>query len=126
MSAKVFLAEENRRYDLANAGDYGEIVYLTKRPVSPFNATEASRSYAQILREFEFNPEIDFICMTGNVTSMAILTATIAGTHEFFRMLMYDASKSRYVETAWRKICTDRNLRKDVEHGRDCATTQLR
>jgi hypothetical protein len=96
MPPRVFLAESSTRYDVSAAKPYGEIVHLLKRPMSPFNTTAIVEEFRAALEEHQFDPDVDYVCMTGSSLVVALLLATLSAEYERLHLLMFEATTSAY------------------------------
>ena len=96
---RVFLIEENHRYDLTSLSKFGTPVFLCKeRECSPFHPERTIEMIRQRLDEAEFHEEEDFICMTGQNLKIAFLLAVAANDFGVVRLLMFDAVAHAYKE----------------------------
>ena len=96
---RVFLIEENPRYDLTPLSAFGLVEYLCKeRECSPFQTVRSTELIRQRLEQAVFNSEIDFICMTGQNLKIAMLLAVAANDYGAVRLLMFDAASHTYKE----------------------------
>jgi len=96
MKPRVFLIERCQ-YDLAQAEEYGQVVYLTERRFNPFDANAELR-IADMLATLGFDPSVDLICLTGKVINVAILVGVATAKYGEIRLLMFDATSSAYRE----------------------------
>ena len=94
---RVFLAEQNARYDIEPAKVFGEIVYLTDS-VNPFNTQACALQLVEELEREHFNSDKDFICMTGQTITLAIFLAVLVQAFGTVRMLIFDARHGNYRE----------------------------
>lgn len=96
--SKVFVAQKSTRFDMKPAEAIGTVEYCTGEFSSPFNAEGMSQEILQTLTEKGFDPEVDFIALTGAVIPVALLTAVALATYPKVRLLMYDARSGSYTE----------------------------
>ena len=94
---RVFLAEQNARYDVEPAKVYGDIVYLTDS-VNPYNTQTCALQLVEELEREGFNPKKDFVCMTGQTITLAVLLAILVQAFGTVRMLIFDARHGTYRE----------------------------
>jgi len=94
---KVFLPQPNERFDVSGAKKFGEVVHLLDF-ANPFNTTSVAEKLVESLEENNFNPEKDYLCMTGSPLVLAILLAVAFEKYGTIRMLMFDAKESNYRE----------------------------
>jgi len=95
---RVIAAEPNNRYNFNTSETYGELVYLSNEPVNPFESIDTIRIFAIKLDEIKFNPDEDFICLTGKTITVAILFGVASVKYNKFKTLMFDARVSAYRE----------------------------
>jgi len=100
MSARVFMPAWTSKFDSGPAEKFGEIIYLMKGEsiVNPFNTERLISSFDASLDEHKFNPEVDFIALTGGHIFVSFLLATAAVSYDRLKLLLFDASNERYVE----------------------------
>lgn len=96
--ARVFLAERNTRYDVSQAEQYGTIEYLLSDSCNPFNTIGMVQRLEAALKEKEFDAKEDFLCMTGNALTVAILLSVILQHNPIVKLLLFDARLSLYRE----------------------------
>lgn len=92
---KIYLVEPNSRYDLAALEPYGKVVYISEQ-INPFNVEESLKIITDGLKNFD--PTEDYICMTGNLQTVAFMMMIIYNKFKTFRILMFDARTSNYRE----------------------------
>lgn len=96
---RVFLIEENPRYDLTTLVAFGRVIFLCKeRECSPFQTSRSTELIRQRLEDASFDNESDFICMTGQNLKIAMLLAVAANDYGSVRLLMFDAVSHSYKE----------------------------
>ena len=96
---RVFLPYRSSRFNITDAERFGEIIFLTKpREFSPFNTTLTVEALHAALEEAEFNPDEDFVCLTGEVLITAIFLAVASERYGRVKLLMFDAKVGRYAE----------------------------
>ena len=97
-----FLAEPNHRYDLTAAASFGDIQYLmVRKPLNPLNVQETMERLVYSLKDNKFDPANDYICLTGQSLTVALLLAVASQSYSTFKVLMYDARTSSYVERVY-------------------------
>lgn len=95
---KVVIAEPNNRYSFDASETYGDLVFLSNVSLNPFDSANIIGIFSRRLDEIEFDPEEDFICLTGKTITVAILFAVVAVKYNKFKTLMFDARVSAYRE----------------------------
>lgn len=104
-NARVFIAEPvSDRYDIRGAKEHGHIVYLYEpnfeagdsARVNAFDVTQNVRHFMKRLDELKYDPDQDFICMTGhNMVTAALLTAA-SMDYEEVRLLAFNSANKNY------------------------------
>jgi hypothetical protein len=92
----VFLANPNNRYDLSALEPYGDLEFITKDYLNPFNTEDCINSLRAGLERF--NPEKDYLCMTGNLQVIAFMLMIATQMYPTLRILMFDSVNSNYRE----------------------------
>lgn len=93
---RVVLAEPNERYDLSEAKQFGSIEYISPTPMDPFKFPETIAECWKSLAAMKFNPNEDFICMTGNAITVTCLVCAAREMFSNFKLLTFDARSSSY------------------------------
>lgn len=99
---RVFVFEETKQ-DVRRAATYGEIVYLfgaSRQRSALFECDAVSDEIVTALEEYGFNPALDFVCVTGHIVSIALLTAAVVSNWGRVKFLLYDAIQKTYHERA--------------------------
>lgn len=99
---RVIFAEPNKRYSVRAAERYGIRVCLSQE-VNPFDAQATISHFKSGLEGLFFDPDRDFVCLTGDVLSVALLLSTVLAVYGRCTTLMFDASGSQYKQ---RRIVT--------------------
>ena len=92
---KVFLAESAGNFDLSGAQPFGKIVWISDR-LSPFRVKNTVQVLTQGLKDLNFNPEEDYICLTGRSVVIAMFLAIAARHYGLIKILVYDARNGSY------------------------------
>jgi len=99
--AKVFLVERPRgTIDLSTTEKYGEIVYIfdhNERRPSLFDVNQFMGAVLQKLKELEYKPEMDYICVTGGMIPVCLMIAALAYEGTEMNLLLYSATESKYI-----------------------------
>lgn len=100
MSKRVFFFARNARYATTlNAEEFGEVRYLFSHSIpSPFNA-EFVNIVDECLVHHNFDPENDYIALTGSQLNVAMLLGCVMGFFGKANVLLFDAVRSTYVES---------------------------
>ena len=102
--SRVYVTQNDGRFDLTDLNRFGELVVLFNRDIYPDNAGEMTgvmkRAY-DVLREF--NPLLDFLCLVGSPVYVAACAYVLGdrGLHPV-RLLRYDRHERAYYEVGIR------------------------
>lgn len=94
---RVFVACDSPRFDTTRAARYGRRVFMLGDDVHPLAVPDLEQRLSSALAASDFDPTIDFVCMTGAAVVLAVLAAVCAQRYGTFWMLVFDAKTSRYV-----------------------------
>lgn len=92
--ARVFLPHRTDK-DVSSAKDYGDIIYLCD-DCQVFDVDGTLRTFHKSLLSFNFDPEVDYICMTGRPLALAFLLALVVKQHDRVRLLFHNAKFNAY------------------------------
>lgn len=98
---RVFILQEQSRYDVSAVKYYSDkFVYIVSRErIDPFDIYEFTELVNHRLIMEEFNPEKDFICLTGSPILLSMFLAVLVRKYAYvdqFKVLIYDARNSKY------------------------------
>ncbi len=98
---RVFALQKQSRYDISAAKFYSkDTVYIVNdERINPFDTNELVELIQHRLVMEDFNPDIDFICLTGSSVLLSLFFGTIVRKFNFassFKVLIYDARRSNY------------------------------
>ena len=96
MSSRVVLVEPVTKFDLSEAERYGTLTTLSPNLLNPFDVSGAARMMSHALDHMEFNPDEDYLCLTGNTLTVSVMVAVASQKYRRFQMLMFDARRSEY------------------------------
>ena len=100
--SKVFIIELPRRYvDTSKAEEFGEIVYVflpTSRRCSVWEHVHFGETVLQRLKELNFNPWTDYVCIVGALVTVTIALITIAQSYDEFNVLLFNSVSGAYVQ----------------------------
>lgn len=88
-------------HDTSAATKFGKRVYLFDREPWPTeeNNGEFSKRIEEALDRNGFDPDLDFVALTGGPAALALLTFVLArGWNGYIRFLLFDARGDGYVE----------------------------
>lgn len=94
------MVSSNERYDLGSAKEFGEVLclMLNRKIISPFRTELFLNEIKLKLTEFQYDPLKDYIVLTGGTIATALFVGCVASMHRTFKVLMFDAGSSSYVE----------------------------
>ncbi len=99
---RVFFIERPKpSLDIEPAKKFGEISFVFNegdRRASVFDSESYGRSIVNRLREVEFNPQLDLLCISGKMVPVCIATAAIISAYDTVQVLLYNASLADYVK----------------------------
>ena len=101
MEARVFILQAQKRYDISAVKYYSKnLVYILKEEhISPFDTYGYIDLITHRLKEENFNPRKDFICLTGGSILLSIFLATLTRHFVYesqFKVLIFDARNNKY------------------------------
>lgn len=96
--SRVFLAEPNRRFVLTDAQKFGKIEYLSDDQLNPFSISKTMELLNDGFSSKNFDPENDFLCMTGNTLILSYTLSIAATRFKSMKLLMFDSRTSCYCE----------------------------
>ena len=94
---RVFTPEPTDRYDLTEAQVFGEVVPLLKS-AAPFSPEGIMLDFNAAFEDQQFNPAVDFICLTGKSLAVALLLSAALLRYDKIKVLMFDAPTSKYIQ----------------------------
>lgn len=98
---RVFVLQKQTKYDVSAAKYYTKsFVYIAdNEKISPFDTYALIELIEHKLKVADFDPDVDFICLTGASVLLSLFLATIVRKYSMsttFKLLIYDARKSKY------------------------------
>ena len=103
-SPRVFVPVKTDKYDTSQAERFGGIFFLSEESISPFNINEVIWKFINSFRQSNFNPKIDYICMTGNSLILCWLSVAAMSLYKKVNILTYDSRNEEYQEKQLEKI----------------------
>ena len=91
---RVFLPHKTDK-DVSSAKVYGDIFYLCD-DCQVFDVDGTLRTFHKALNMFEFDPEQDYICMTGRPLALAFLLVLVMKRFDRVRLLFHNAKFNAY------------------------------
>lgn len=96
---RVFIPEENQRYNFDAAKTYGELLFMGEQgTVNPFKPDIEMDEMLNGLEDQDFDPKEDFLCLTGKSLVVALFLAAAVRKYGTVKTLMFDARVSAYRE----------------------------
>lgn len=96
--ARVFQVAPHSRYNTEGAKEFGEIVYLMEDiRISPLRPEELISVIFRRLAELEYDPDIDFVVLTGGQYLVIIMSDCISYLYGSYKALLFDAHAGGYV-----------------------------
>ena len=106
MSKAIVLSETDK--DLSSAESYGNLWFIFDRPPSPFRVDDLVSGVLQRLSEIDYDPEEDFIVLTGPPDRLATLMGTICSHYDGpFKILIFDATTHKYSLRIFRPLVVE-------------------
>lgn len=101
MEPRVFILQRQNRYDIGAVKYYSpDLIYIIEREhINPFDTFGFIELIQHRLIVEKFNPEKDFICLTGSSILLALFLATLVRDYHLydqFKVLIFDAKTSKY------------------------------
>lgn len=95
---RVIIAEATTRFSLEKAQNHGTIVALSHTTLNPFTVDGAVGIFNRRLDDINFDPSIDFVCLTGGSLIVGLFMAVIGAKYKGkpVKLLMYHAETSDY------------------------------
>ncbi len=98
--SKVFILQKQNRYDTSAVKDYSNhLVYIINQEhIDPFDNAGFMELVKHRLIMEEFEPEKDFICLTGSSILLSLFLAAIVQEHTYanLKLLIFDARNHKY------------------------------
>lgn len=109
MPPRVFIPEPAPQYEtLGAASVYGVITPLrTYRNFNPF-AAQVTRLMEEALDHARFDPDVDYLCLTGKIASVALMIAVAMAKWGTVKVLIYSSRSSAYEEVHFGQEKTER------------------
>lgn len=99
VNAKVFFVERSPRFNTRSADRFGTVTFLMENDAfSPFQTDRVMKTVNDKLTAEGYDPERDFIAITGGHVLVAMFLASALYRSGKVRALLFDARSSRYQE----------------------------
>ena len=99
--ARVIVLEPTA-LDLSSSLEFGSTQYISTHRFNLFNIDDILQRTQTVLKEIEYSPMEDFICLTGIAQKVAIFVGSVANRHPEFLMLIFDAREDSYKKRVFR------------------------
>ena len=101
MKPRIFILQDQSRYDISAVKYYSDkLVYIINQErINPFDINEFIELIRHRLIMDNFNPGVDFICLTGSSILLSLFLATLVRKYTYtsqFKVLIYDARNNKY------------------------------
>jgi len=87
---------ESTAFVLTEAKAFGELIFVSKSKLHTFNVDSIIQNVVEKLKEINYNPLEDMICLTGPSQKIALFIGTVASMHPEFIVLIFDGKSSKY------------------------------
>ena len=96
--ARVFLIQEIEKYDLHNAHEFGEVIYIFNKEdrLNPMEPDQLIDALKVKMSKFSLE-EDDYIALVGKMATLAIVFALFILNNPKQKYLIFDAKKSCYI-----------------------------
>ena len=99
MQPRVFFVTHSQRFNTRSADRFGKAVFvMDDDTVSPFQTDRILRSIESRLQDEKFDPDNDFVALTGAHVFVALFLAHAVARYSSVKALLFDAKSSRYQE----------------------------
>ncbi len=119
--SRVILIEGTDRVDVTQAAKFGDLVYLFRtreRRGTLFEVSDYVRTLKTMLRQINYNPAQDFICIVGRMIPVTLLgMAVMSLVHQEkysspIKLLLWNAVDDQYVV----RVLTSDERTKETDH----------
>ena len=97
---KVFILQKQKRYDTSAVKCYSKhpIYIIDQEYINPFDTTGFMELVRHRLIMETFDPNIDFICLTGSSILLSLFLAAVVKeyTYSNIKLLIFDARHNKY------------------------------
>lgn len=97
--SRVFVAEQTDRLDLTDTQRFGDIIYLNEGGRRfGFDPKNIAIALHEALKEHNFNPDEDYICLAGNILIVSVLVSVCVVSYGEAPILVFNSRTSTYNE----------------------------
>ena len=94
---RAFVLTADDRFNTTRAEEFGERVYLLPYRITPFNTGDVVSQIRAGVERLQFDPAIDYVCVTGHIISVSIMMAYIGSiAPQGFQVLIFDSRTMSY------------------------------
>ena len=94
---RVVLVEETIKFDLTELQQYGDLHFIYReKEMNPGNTDLIPKSVADRLDRMQFDPDVDYVCLTGSTLRSAMFFAVVCLIYGDVRILMFDPGQRKY------------------------------
>lgn len=97
----VVVPTQNPKFNLSAAESFGTLTYLsskaTGKSINPFKTGAAIEEICERLAQLEYDPDRDFVAMTGGTLLVTLLVLAVVARHGRVKVLFFDAVNNTYV-----------------------------
>lgn len=117
MTSRVFVIEPTRPDFLQGLQEYGEVVFIFQGSRASLFSDDFQTQLIASLREHNFDPDEDFVAVTGKQVPLFIFAAAVVANYGEVDALMFSSSERRYIQrtigVVENETSTNRTLQKD-------------
>jgi len=93
---RVIVLQKNHRLDSVAAEEYGKRIFILENFVDPFDSSKLLRMYHRKLKQINFNPDEDLVCLTGPSILLQLFLAVLSHKYSSLKVLMFNAPDCKY------------------------------
>ena len=96
---RVFMIDSDPKHDVSDARRFGSLQTLWGRhePRPSVFSHAFVKETTSRMDELEYDPEVDYIVVTGNVVMNTVLITSLAMRDDTVNLLLYDSAMEEYV-----------------------------
>lgn len=94
----VWIAQEQRQFDYSPAEKFGEVKFMSMHEYSKLSSGGRNDQLLAELRKAaaEFNPDTDYLVLTGSPTLMGVVAHMVLSQHPTIRTLVWNNQTREY------------------------------
>ncbi len=94
-----FVTEVAERFNIDQVREFGSPVLLFEKDNrSPYRVNDVIADIEKALRQNRFDPQVDYIALTGSYYMVLLMMATVANSYDEFQVLMFSPAHDGYVK----------------------------